>query len=542
MNAHESDSQASSGNRPAPGDHQGSLRLRKERRFSPFRPFRGSNRRRGGGRLVIASNRLPVVLRRDPAGAWQVAPAAGGLVTALDPVMRKRGGRWMGWPGASDVGVEELTTALDRSADRPPYELEAIELSETDRDLFYRGFSNEVLWPLFHGFPGRCQPNPRYWQGYRRVNRRFARAIASSSRWDDLVWVQDYHLLLVAKELRSMGVENELAFFLHTPFPPAHMLRHIPWHEELLKGLLSFDLIGFQTRRDETNFLAAVRHYLPDESAAPRGRATRVHDNSSSSTGVFPISIDFGEFGGAGASSEVTAREHRIRNSLGECRLILGVDRLDYSKGLPEKLRAFHEALEDHPPLRGSVILKQLVIPSRDRIAAYAETKDQIETLVRAINRKWGRSNWQPVHYRYGSWDRTELLAHYRAADVALVTPLRDGMNLVAKEYCATNGGTGVLVLSAFAGAAAELGGGGLLVDPTEPRAVAQAIGTACALPVEVRRERMTRCREAVRRHDVHAWVQAFLTEGLRSTGGRGPTREKSARSHRSPERPEAFG
>ena len=488
-----------------------------ERRLAPLSPFDGSNRRRGAGRLSIASNRLPVTLEPDWDGEWSMSSASGGLVTALDPVLRRRRGIWTGWAGTPDAGQEELSRALGRKPGRPPYSLQAVPLSAQEEDLFYRGFANEVLWPLFHGFPDRWNPEPRYWEAYRTVNRRFARSLASTAGWDDLIWVHDYHLMLAGKELRALGSKHRLAFFLHIPFPPFQLLERMPWAGELVEGLCHFDLLGFQTSGSRDNFLDAARHIVPDAFSHGsvdghpffRGREIR--------TGAFPISIDATEFSAAAHGPVVVAMEREIRKSLGGRTLMLGVDRLDYSKGIPEKLRGFDLALDKYPELRGSVLLKQLVVPSRDQIPAYRETKREIERLARSINERWGTDAWQPVEYLYDSWGRSDLLAHYRSADVALVTPLNDGMNLVAKEYAVANQGSGVIILSAFAGAAAELGSSALLVDPCEPDSVATTLLCAFRMPLLERKERMARAEATVRTHDVHGWVEDVLAEGMRA-------------------------
>lgn len=486
-----------------------------ERRLAPLSPFGGSNRRRGAGRLSIASNRLPVTLECGQDGEWRTSSASGGLVTAMDPVLRSRKGSWTGWVGAPDAGQEVLSRALARTPDRPPYSLQAVPLTAQEEDLFYRGFANEVLWPLFHGFPDRWNPEPRYWEAYRAVNRRFARSLASTADWDDLIWVHDYHLMLTGKELRALGSDHRLAFFLHIPFPPLHLLERMPWAGELVEALCHFDLLGFQTRGSQSNYLDAARAFVPGAFSHGLAHGDPILQGRAIRTGAFPISIDSTEFSAAAHGPVVEAMEREIRRSLGNQMLILGVDRLDYSKGIPEKLRGFDLALERSPELRGSVLLKQLVVPSRDQIPAYRKTKDEIEVLVRSINQRWGTDAWQPVEYLYASWSRSELLAHYRAADVALVTPLNDGMNLVAKEYAVANQGSGVIILSAFAGAAAEFGFEALLVDPSEPDSVAVAILSAFQMPMRERRARMARAGTTVRIQDVHGWVRDFLAEGM---------------------------
>ncbi len=444
-----------------------------------------------------------------------MSSASGGLVTAMDPVLRRRRGTWTGWVGAPNAGQDELSRALGSTPARPPYSLQAVPLSATEEDLFYRGFANEVLWPLFHGFSDRWSSEPRYWEAYRTVNRRFARSLASTVSWDDLIWVHDYHLMLTGKELRALGLNHRLAFFLHIPFPALEHLEEMPWSGELVKALCHFDLLGFQTNGSRSNFLDAARHFVSDAFTEGSGDEHPIFQGRTIRTGAFPISIDAAAFSADTHGSLVTAMEREIRAELGDRTLILGVDRLDYSKGIPEKLRGFDLALERHPELRGSVLLKQLVVPSRDQIPAYKETKGEIEASVRRINERWGTQAWQPVEYLYDSWSRSELLAHYRTADVALITPLNDGMNLVAKEYAVANQGSGVIILSAFAGAAQELGTDALLVDPCEPGSVAMAIFQAFQMSPRERKERMERARTTVRTHDVHRWVEGFLAEAI---------------------------
>jgi len=466
----------------------------------------------GKGRILVASNRLPVVAKRDGGSEWSVEPASGGLVTALDPVMRERAGVWLGWPGTSEMGQEEMERALSTLPREPAAELRVVEMEGELHRRFYEGFSNQLLWPVLHGLGFLSTSEPGDWESYREVNRRFARALADLAREGDLIWIQDYHLMLVAQELRELGVENDLAFFLHTPFPRLPEWKAVPQYRELIRSLLRYDVVGFQTLRDEANFMevAVAMGLRIDEAESgnerPGGRGCR--------TGSFPVSIDFQEFDEKARSEEVRQRADHLRRELGERQLLLGVDRLDYTKGLPQKLVGFDRALHRFPELRGRVVLRQLVVPSRTGIPAYADTKAEIEELVRRINAEWGSEDWTPVEYRYGRWDRTELLAHYRIADVALVTPLTDGMNLVAKEYCVANQGSGVLILSAFAGAAGTLGHSALLVHPRSPEGVAHAIQQACAMPAAERSARMQTARQSIRKADIQGWAENFLSAG----------------------------
>jgi len=476
----------------------------------------------GFRRLLVASNRLPVVLERGGnrnAGRWQARPASGGLVTALAPVLRRTGGLWVGWPGVDGGPGDGIAAALDARGRDEGFSLRPVGLSAEEVDLHYRGFCNEVLWPLFHDLPARCNFDPVYRDAYEGVNRRFAEVLAREARPGDLVWVHDYHLAGVAAELRRAGRKDlPIAYFLHTPFPPPDLFLSLPWREELIDALLAHDLVGFQTDRDLDNFARCVATLRPERSlhTPADGRARRPAGPAAGPVhaGAFPISIDFDEFAGAAAAPAVAAAAERLRREVG-ARIVLGVDRLDYSKGLPLKLRAFAAALERRPELVGRATLVQVVVPSREGISAYGDLKRELERLVGEIDGRWSRPGWQPVRYLYRSLSREELLAWYRAADAALVTPTRDGMNLVAKEYCAAHGGPGELILSEFAGAAVELapadGRGAARVNPYDVSGVAEAIYRALTRPEGERRQRMRWLRERVRRADVYRWVDRFV-------------------------------
>lgn len=484
------------------------------------------------GRLLIASNRLPISLRQDEDGRWMREAGSGGLVTALEPVLRKRGGVWVGWPGVLDGQIPDLDEVLSRESGDAPYAVEAVPLTATERRDFYQGFANEILWPLCHGLQGRCNYRTRYWEAYRRVNRRFADAIARVARPDDFIWVHDYHLMAVGEELRRRGMRQRVGFFLHIPFPPVDVFEQLPWAEEVLDSLLRFDGVGFQTRRDLRNFIHCVEA-LADEDVVVDGDAETVRvpkDGRTVQVGAYPISIDRETFEVGAGEDRVTRQVEALRRELNAERVILGVDRLDYTKGIPQKLLGLERALEKYPHLRGRVTLFQLVVPSRERIPEYNRMKKEIEGLVGRINGRFTRGGWAPILYRFGSWEQHELLAYYRLADVALVTPLRDGMNLVSKEYVAASvDGDGVLVLSSFAGSADELRDGAVLVNPNDVEAVADAIHTACTMEVGERRRRLALLRDQVRSHDVFRWVEGFLEANAFASGGRRPRREEGA-------------
>jgi trehalose 6-phosphate synthase/phosphatase len=462
-------------------------------------------------RLVVVSNRLPVTMDRDTAGELRVGPSSGGLVTALSPVLRDTVGLWVGWPGA--IAADHLDGHLNRAGEQLGCTFEPLFLSEKELNEYYLGFSNQVLWPLFHDFPESCQFDAGYWRSYLEVNRRFARAVARTSGADDYIWVQDYHLLLLARELRGMGVRRQTGFFLHTPFPPPDIFARLPWRKEIIRALLEYGLVGFQSRRDRDNFIGCARKMVSGLRFRDTGRLTLINGaGRSSAVGVFPISIDFDEFETLAMSDRVEERADQLRREQPNCQIILGVDRLDYSKGIPLRLKAYRTFLERFESLRGRVTMVQVVVPSRGSIAKYQAVKAEVEDLAAEINSRFGGPDWVPIQYISRSLDRPELVAYYRAADIALVTPVKDGMNLVAKEYCAASvDNDGVLILSEFAGAASQLRQGALKVNPFNIEGVASAIYRALQMPANERRARMRKLRHAVSRRDIHWWSQLFL-------------------------------
>ena len=465
-------------------------------------------------RLIVASNRLPVVLtRRTDGGSWHVEPGSGGLVTAVEPVVRKRGGVWVGWPGTAEGELDEVEAVLEEAQETTGYRISPVPLTADERDDFYLGFSNQIIWPLFHDFQTQCNFEPRFWKVYRRVNEKFADVLEQEVRPGDFVWVHDYHLMAVARELRARGVEESVGFFLHIPFPPLDLFVKLPWRFTILDSLLRFDLVGFQSSRDRRNFLDCVRNLVPDSEIRGEGRVVEVVlGERGVRVGVFPVSNDFDDFADLAASTEVSERVARLRTEFVGRQVILGVDRLDYSKGIPHKLRGYRLALERYPELRGKVTLVQLVVPSREDIPEYDRMRREIEQLVGEIQGEFTRSGWVPIHYQYGRWDRPELLAHYRAASIALVTALKDGMNLVAKEYCTCSlEGNGVLVLSEYAGATDQLQDDALLVNPYDVEGVAEAIHRAFTMTEDERTRRMESMRKSIRRYDIHWWVDTFL-------------------------------
>ncbi|MEE8433340.1 MAG: trehalose-6-phosphate synthase [bacterium] len=463
-------------------------------------------------RLIIVSNRLPVSLKRE-GKHWAVTSSSGGLVTAMGPVLQNRGGLWIGWPGVSRLtGARKILNHATRGIG---YTLVPVNLSQDDLEQYYYGFSNEIIWPLFHGLHTLCNYDPAYWEAYRRVSRKFAKVISEETGPEDYLWIHDYQIMNVGEDLRAIGMKTPIGFFLHIPFPGLDLFQKLPWRRQILKGLLAYDLVGFQTVRHKRNFIQCLRGMLPEIKIFGKGniQVVRLEDREVR-IGHFPIGIDFNTYANGGQSQEVEAEANNLSFALRNRTLILGVDRLDYTKGIPYKLNAMRIALSRFPELLHKVNMVQVVVPSRQEIPQYELLKNEIEQLVGEINGQYAQPGWVPIQYIYRSLSRTELLAFYRAADIAMITPLDDGMNLVAKEYCAVNS-DGVLVLSEFAGAAHQLHRGALLVNPYDLEGVADAIYQAYKMDPRERTERMSRLRRIVQQQDVFRWVSSFLQAGI---------------------------
>lgn len=445
--------------------------------------------------FVIVSNRLPLSFEKRPDGSLHAKQSSGGLVTALEPLLREHGGIWVGSSGTEDD--PRIQEELANLSAQHHYRYEPIALSPEEHAKFYEGFSNEIIWPLFHDLQSRCNFDPSYWEFYLRVNARFAESVQKVAEASSLVWINDYQLMQVAPVLRQKAPHAQLVFFLHIPFPPPDIFEKLPWARQVLEGLLAHSLIGLQTARDARNLLACLRAFLPGLSIARKAGDIRVvrHRGQETIVGAFPISIDFQDFARASDADDVRRRSSAIRAHHGKDMVtILGIDRLDYTKGIPERLKAFALFLRQHPELHRKTSLVQIVVPSRESIPGYQILKAEIERLVTQVNGEFAEPGWVPINYIHRSLPRTELLALYRTSRVAFITPLKDGMNLVAKEYCACrHENDGVLILSEFAGAATELKQGSLLVNPYDQSAVANALAEAVLMDVAEQRRRMTR-------------------------------------------------
>ena len=468
-------------------------------------------------RLLVVSNRLPMTLSRNE-GKWCIQPSSGGLVSALGPVLRNRGGFWAGWPGTTEkMSIRTMSELLGPASESSGYRLLPVVLSSEEVDNFYSGFSNSVLWPLFHDFQSRCDFSPRYWDGYLAVNRKFSRVLNSVCEDGDFVWVNDFHLIPLGEMLRSAGKSFRTSFFLHIPFPPADIFMKMPWRYEILGQMSQYDFVCFQTLRDRRNFMDCLRIFFPDFASSGRGHVLRVRLNGRHFfVGSLPISIDYQSYSRKGSSRAAISRAKQIKEGLFAEKLILGVDRLDYSKGIPEKLRGFQRCLEMYPQLVEKATLYQVVVPSRESVGEYKALKEEIELLISRINGKYSSTKWIPVNWYYGSVSGEELAALYRAADMALITSLKDGMNLVSKEYCACKGrDPGVLILSEFAGAALQLSRGAILVNPYDIDRLAAAIFRGFSMEDEEKKKKMNILRRSIARQDVFWWVDNFLRAGM---------------------------
>ncbi|MGN6316711.1 alpha,alpha-trehalose-phosphate synthase (UDP-forming) [Trinickia sp.] len=453
-------------------------------------------------RLVVVSNRV----------ANPQKPAAGGLAVAVRESLRETGGIWFGWSGRQREDASDEGTCTKVNVQTVGnVQLATADLTREEYENYYLGYANNVLWPVFHYRLDLARFDERFADAYRRVNRKFAHALHKLLKPDDVIWVHDYHLIPLAAELRALGCENRIGFFLHIPVPPPQIFAAIPEHAWLVRSLFAYDLIGFQTESDLTHF---ARHLeaeinverLPDGTFRAFGRTARL--------AAFPIGIDIEEFSKLARSREGMDMFERMRKEYSRRQLLVGVDRLDYSKGLPQRLQAFRRLLECHEENRDRATLIQIAAPSREDLDAYDDLRREMDSLCGAINSDYGELDWMPVRYIHRSVARKRLPGLYRASRVALVTPLRDGMNLVAKEFLAAQDPTdpGVLVLSRFAGAAEQLKEA-VLVNPYDTQEMAEAIQRALTMPIQERVERHASLMATIRRYDVHWWRKRFLDE-----------------------------
>ncbi|MBD2842117.1 alpha,alpha-trehalose-phosphate synthase (UDP-forming) [Erythrobacter rubeus] len=461
---------------------------------------------RPSSRLVVISNRVAVPKARGAAGAQ------GGLAGALNAALRDRGGLWFGWSGqesedrTGNINVQRgggVTTAT-------------IDLSTRDVDEYYNGYANSTLWPLFHYRIDLAEFENETGRGYERVNERFAESVMPLIEEDDLVWVHDYHLIPIGDRLRELGAKNRIGFFLHTPWPPTRLLTSLPFHERLVRTMLSYNLIGFQTEEWLSSFVHYCETELGAEVEKESGRIT--HEGRTTTARAYPIGIDWDHFQEQGDSGEARQATQRLLSSTRHRTGMIGVDRLDYSKGLPERIDGIGRFFDQHPERVRDLVFIQIAPPSREDVESYQKIRAELEQKTGQINGARSEVDLVPIRYVNQGYSHAELYGFFRGAKIGLVTPLRDGMNLVAKEYVAAQdpNDPGVLILSDFAGAAHQLGCGGngaLLVNPHSPDALARAIETALDMPLGERKSRYEAMIETVRDDNVQAWTKTFCSD-----------------------------
>jgi len=458
-------------------------------------------------RLLIVSNRLPFTIQ-ERKGDLHIEPSAGGLATGLSSWYKSCNSIWIGWAGIGRKKIKDETDIVARLLSENCY---PVSLSEYNVEAYYHGFCNRTIWPLFHYFPLYAEYSEDFWQAYERVNTAFANTVAEVAKPNDIIWIHDYHLMLLPKLLREKLPKATVGFFLHIPFPSFEIFRLLPWRKQILEGLLGADLVGFHNYDYTGHFLDSVHRLLGYEVAM--GQIT-VADRVVRAD-AFPMGINYEQFSSVAQDPKVQKERKRFHKKLGDCQIILSVDRLDYTKGIPQRLRAFSVFLDRNPKFKRKVIFVLLVVPSRTGVERYMQMKKQVDGLVGEINGKHGAIGWMPVWYLYRFLPFHSLAALYSLADVALITPLRDGMNLVAKEYTTTKtDGKGVLILSETAGAAQELGEA-IIINANNQEEIAQALAKALEMPEQEQIERNRIMQKRLRRYDVVRWANEFMDKLL---------------------------
>jgi trehalose 6-phosphate synthase/phosphatase len=465
-------------------------------------------------RLIIVSNRLPFNAKVD-GGELTFQPSPGGLVSGLASYLQAPSRSatlsgeylWVGWPG---ISVDEpLKASLVKKANDDFFSY-PVFLTEEQMEKFYLGFCNATIWPLFHYFPSYAIYEPAFWQQYKHINQSFADALDGVLRPDDVVWVHDYHLMLLPRLLKARHPRLSVGFFLHIPFPSHEVFRLLPgeWRRDILEGLLGADLVGFHTYEYTRHFLQSVLRILGYENHFSQVFTS----NHPVKVDTFPMGIDFEKFSQAAVDGDIQRERREVEATLSDFKVVLSVDRLDYSKGISHRLEGFESFLETYPEYHGKVVLLMVVVPSRIGVRQYDRMKRQIEEMVGKINGRFGRVGWTPIVYQYRNVPFASLVALYTASDICLVTPLRDGMNLVAKEYVATRtDGSGALVLSEMAGSAKELPEA-IVINPNNRNEIAQALKDALDTPLDEQKRRNRIMQNRLRRYDVKRWAEDFLS------------------------------
>lgn len=454
-------------------------------------------------KTIIVSNRLPVRLKIED-GQYIYMPSEGGLATGLGSIYKEGGNIWLGWPGIAIEGEKDRKDAVENLKKN---NMSPVFLTEREIEEYYEGFSNKTLWPNFHYFNQYAEYEEKYWQAYKKVNEKFADQLAQLTEEGDKIWIHDYQLLLLPALIREKYPNISIGFFLHIPFPSYETFRLLPWRRELLMGMLGSDFLGFHTYDDMRHFLSSVNRL------AGIGNS-HGHINLGSRkilVDALPMGIDYDKYANTAADPDTLEKEVRYRTLIGETKIMLSIDRLDYSKGIPQRLKAFELFLQRYPEYKEKVSLLMVVVPSRDQVGKYKELKEEIDLLVGRINGNFSRMIWTPIHYFYRSFPLTSLSAFYRMAKVALVTPMRDGMNLVAKEFIASKlNKKGVLVLSEMAGASKELSEA-ILINPNNIEQIVSAFKKALEMPEEEQIRNLEVMQKSLKRYNIHHWVKLFM-------------------------------
>lgn len=470
------------------------------------------------GRLVVISNRGALTFSKD-SGVIDATPSVSGLVSAIDPIMRKEGGAWIAWGGRYGPEGKNIGDSMPILGGENCTFYEVL-LTPREEELYYGGMANSCLWPLCHSFIEKSVFNQQFWDTYLEVNKKYADVYFQVADLEDLIWIQDYHLALVPGYIRRRKKQAKLAIFWHVPFPPAEIFSILPWAGEILKGLLESDLIGFHIEDYVNNFLHSAKEILGAKVDYLKG--TVQWNGRQVKIKAIPIGIDWVTMSTIAKDENILAKAREIRKKTGVKHLLLGVDRLDYTKGIPERLCAIEWLLDNFPQYRNILTLVQIAVPCRTEVPAYQTLKKKVESQVLRINKKFSQGRYKPVIYLNQSFNKVELAAYYKAADMALVTPLKDGLNLVAKEYVASKAGDdGVLLLSPFAGAAAHLKGA-MLANPYDLKTMANQIIKGLQMTSAAKKEKMAYLLKIVQEEDINWWWQEVQHYWFTGWGGVG--------------------
>lgn len=461
-------------------------------------------------KLILVTNREPFIHKRIKKEIY-CKKSIGGVISALDPLMQEHKGLWVAWgSGSADYVVTDSNKITKVPPEQPKYELKRVRLTKKEIENYYNGFSNRVLWPLFHLFIEKMKPKQIYWNTYRSVNKKFAKSVINEINKDDLIWIHDYHLSLLPMLIKQKKPKAKIAFFCHIPWPPWEIFCTLPWRNELLDGLLQSDFIGFHTSSYVYNFLNCAKR-KPDVKLDMKKKLI-FYKNHKTKIGHFPLGVSYKQYQQIANSKSVLKKVNDIKKFYGGKKIVLGIDRLDYTKGILNRIKGFELFLDENPKYREKVVLIQIASPSRDKIKEYLSMKKEIDEAAGRINGKYRSETWTPVMYFSKEVPQSTLLAYYRVSDIGLLTPLRDGMNLIAKEFIASNNENTVLILSEFAGASEELTEA-IMVNPFDFYSISEAIKTAVQMPLEEIISRFQSMKEKVKKHDSEWWYTNFLKE-----------------------------